>query len=184
MPANDSKVASLDPESAVERQNILNQRIMSEIDLMSKEALAYLKSNFETELWELRIDEATRAELRSAAQPDDRLEIFKRHIRNKLLPFLLLENLTVDVDNMLSQKLEAVCSDDGKHDSKPQRPLLEQLFEGMDKPQNLFGMNKQQLAAVASKTQNLDSKPLSNPESLLQQAQKGLTSSATSFIKR
>lgn len=78
---NTGKPASLDPEAAIERQNILNERIISEIDLMSKEALAYLKSNFETELWDLRIDEVTRNELKCAAK-QDRLEIFKRRIRN------------------------------------------------------------------------------------------------------
>ena len=108
---------------------------------MSKEALAYLKSNFETELWDLRIDEVTRNELKCAAK-QDRLEIFKRSIRSQLLPFLFLENLAVDVDSMLAHKIEITCSENYKLDAKPQRPLLEQLFEGMDRPQNLFGMNK------------------------------------------
>ena len=70
----------MDPETALERQNQLNERIIAEIDLMSKEALAYLKSNFERELWDLRIDDESRMQFRATPQ-DERLEAFKHVIR-------------------------------------------------------------------------------------------------------
>lgn len=70
----------MDPETALERQNQLNERIIAEIDLMSKEALAYLKSNFERELWDLRIDDESRMQFRAMPQ-DERLEAFKHVIR-------------------------------------------------------------------------------------------------------
>ena len=70
----------MDPETALERQNQLNERIIAEIDLMSKEALAYLKSNFERELWDLRVDEDSRMQFRAMPQ-DARLEAFKHVIR-------------------------------------------------------------------------------------------------------
>ena len=73
----------MDPETALERQNQLNERIIAEIDLMSKEALAYLKSNFERELWDLRIDDESRMEFRATPQ-DERLEAFK-HVFVQLL---------------------------------------------------------------------------------------------------
>lgn len=70
----------IDAETAVERQSVLNERIISEIDVMSKEALAFLKSNFERELWELHVDDEARASF-IATPAADRLDKFKILVR-------------------------------------------------------------------------------------------------------
>ena len=143
---------------------------------MSKEALAYLKSNFERELWDLRIDDASRMNLKAMPQTD-RLEQFKQLIRKDLLSFILLENLSVDVDSILDEKLEYVCGDNYRPDVKPSKPLLEQLFEGMEKPQ-LLCRNKDNLTHTseiehikdspqATQTTLTGGKVQNQPESLL-----------------
>lgn len=114
---------------------------------MSKEALAYLKSNFERELWDLRVPDDVRAQFR-AMDLVKRTEQFKSFVRKHVLSFILLENLSVDVDVMLDEKIEYVCTDNYRPDVKPSKPLLEQLFEGMEKPRVVL-TNKENMALVS-----------------------------------
>ena len=96
---------NIDPETALERQNILNERIIAEIEMMSEEAQAFLQSTFERELTDFLVNHEDRYQLMNVP-PERRMEAFKSLVRQHLLSFLLLENLSVDVEKELAEKLE------------------------------------------------------------------------------
>ena len=107
--------------------------IAEKIEVMTKEALDILKSTFERELWDLRIDHMTRLKLK-AMNPVKRLLEFTLVAQKQLLSLILLENLSVDVDTILEEKLKHLCSDDYRAEDRPSKSLLEKVFQGIKKP--------------------------------------------------
>lgn len=71
---------NIDPETALERQNILNERIIAEIEMMSEEAQAFLQSTFERELTDFLVNNDDRYQLMNVP-PERRLEAFKALVR-------------------------------------------------------------------------------------------------------
>ena len=126
--------SSIDPETALERQNILNERIIAEIEMMSEEAQAFLQSTFERELTDFLVNNEDRYEL-MAVPAADRLDAFKTLVRRKLLSFVLLENLSVDVEKELREKLEWLNHHDYEPVITPQKPLLDSILEDINRRQ-------------------------------------------------
>ena len=125
---------NIDPETALERQNILNERIIAEIEMMCEEAQAFLQSTFERELTDFLVNHEDRYQLMNVP-PERRLEAFKALVRQHLLSFLLLENLNVDVEKELAEKLEWLNQHNYDPVITPQKPLLDSILEDINRRQ-------------------------------------------------
>lgn len=102
--------------------------------MMCEEAQAFLQSTFERELTDFLVNHEDRYQLMNVP-PERRLEAFKALVRQHLLSFLLLENLSVDVDKELKEKLDWLNQHNYDPVITPQKPLLDSILEDINRRQ-------------------------------------------------
>jgi hypothetical protein len=70
-------------QEAIDRQNEMNERIVSEIELMSREAIAFLKKSFENDLNLLYLE--NKHQITSTNQYDEFIELSRQNIMSHIL---------------------------------------------------------------------------------------------------
>jgi hypothetical protein len=70
-------------QEAIERQNEMNERIVSEIELMSHEAISFLKKSFENDLNLLYLE--NKHQITSTNQYDEFIELSRQNIMSHIL---------------------------------------------------------------------------------------------------
>lgn len=100
----------------MERQSMLNERIASEIEMMSQEALIYLQEQFEKELDSYFTGESSQAqaERKRLQNSSDKVSSVKQVCKNHILTYILLENLKADTTGIIRGKIEELCSSKAK----------------------------------------------------------------------
>ena len=129
---------------------MLNERIASEIEMMSQEALIYLQEQFEKDLDSYFTADTSQAqaERRRLQSSSDKIQSVKEICKSHILTYLLLENLKADTTKIIRGKIEELCSSKAKQ--TPQKPLLDSILEDISQSQIKPLLERQQTSTKQS----------------------------------
>lgn len=95
---------------------MLNERIASEIEMMSQEAVIYLQEQFEKDLdsYFTGDNSQAQAERKRLQNSSDKVQAVKQICKSHILTYLMLENLKVDTTKIIRGKIEELSSSKAK----------------------------------------------------------------------
>lgn len=122
----------------------MNERIASEIEVMSQEAQDFLLKSFEKDLSQLYSQ--CKPELENSDQ-STQINLLKQKSQDSLISHILLQNIGVNCDELISQKVLSI-SHNNVAPVKAQKPLLDSILEDI----SLERLKKQQQDASCTPT--------------------------------
>ena len=127
----------------------MNERIASEIEMMSQEGLIYLQDHFEKDLDNFFLDNKC-TQLKRLQRSADKVQCVKEICQHNILTFLLLENLGADTTKIIRGKIDELCNLKAKQ--APQKPLIDSILEDISQQQLKPIVDRQQIIEGQSPT--------------------------------
>jgi hypothetical protein len=112
---------NIDAKEQLERQNVLNERIVQEIDMMSEEALQFLHESFERDIKDL-VHKHKISILQQ--EPLYRFTFIKEMAKQQILAYSLLRNLKVNLNGIINDRLASISHGTPNSD----KPLLDAIL--------------------------------------------------------
>ena len=128
----------------------MNERIASEIEVMSQEALDFLQKSFERDLNQLylKLKSDKNGDFESLDQ-SAQIENLKQKSQDTLISHILLQNIGVNCDQIVAQKVNQI-SNNISAPVKKERPLIDCILEDI----TMERMKKQQQQDIQVATPN------------------------------
>ena len=118
----------VDAKEQLDRQNVLNERIVQEIEMMSEEALQFLLESFEKDIKNLVLQNKA---MILQQEPLQRFTFIKEMAKRQILSYSLLRNLKVNLNGILNDRLASISAGSPASD----KPLLDAILANIQQDQ-------------------------------------------------